>query len=183
MRNTLGIQHPLRALLAAVALVVCVGSGLAAGTFSRGLVTRLGGSVATQTTTQVSHGATQATGSSTPSPTPLPAQLAASGFTLTTTAAPNHVAAGQQFTVIATVVAGDGVTPVPGLTCTMRAPSEGARPLFQQWPAPQVTDAKGVATWTLTAPQVQPGQYAVDVIAYGQHGYWYNWHAAVTITS
>lgn len=64
----------------------------------------------------------------------------------------------------------------------MRAPTDGRPPLLSGWPPPQITGANGQAAWNLTTPQVAPGTYGVEVVAYGANSYHYYADAFVTIT-
>lgn len=180
-------QQPYRATLIALMLAAFALSG-----FGAGLVTRtVAGDALTQAgglPTFTSHAPTR-TPTSTAAPagptatvSPNPTVLAHSGFTLQAVSSARSLSPGQQFTVVVTAVASDNVTPVTGLPCYMRARTDGTSPLFQQWPGPQVTDKDGQATWTLTAPQVTPGTYGFEVVAYGEHSWSYRYEVSLTIT-
>lgn len=170
-------------LAVALTLVLCAASGLAAGSFSRKVVDAFGrldtgAGVAASPTQHATHTATPS-----PSATLVPTVVAASGFSLSAVVTPSQLTPGQQFTVVVSAVARDGVTPVSGLQCFLQAPSNGRQPLFAQWPSPTGTDATGRATWTLTAPQVTPGRYGLEVIAYGDHQYWFHSDPFVTVVA
>lgn len=64
----------------------------------------------------------------------------------------------------------------------MRAPTKAHTPLFQDWPPPKITDANGQATWNLIAPQISPGLYGVEVVAYGTNSYNYYVDALMTVS-
>jgi hypothetical protein len=168
-------------------LLLCSVSGLAAGVYARSTRSALGGSMLGSLFspgTTAGPGGT-ASGTPTPSPTPtVPAVPATvTGFQIVV-AAPASIAAGQQFTVTATATlpGTHGGTPVPNLECFMRAPTPQRTPLLQEWPAPTYTDASGRATWTLIAPQVAPGSYGIEVVAYGTGKYFYYGDAYITVT-
>jgi hypothetical protein len=170
-------------LAVALTLVLCAASGLAAGSFTREVVDAFGrpdgvAGIAASPTHHATHTATPS-----PSATRVPTVLAASGFSLSTVVTPNQLTPGQQFTVVVTAVARDGVTPVSGLQCFLQAPSNGRLPLFTEWPSPTGTDATGHATWTLMAPPDAPGRYGIEVIAYGDNHYWYHSDPQITVVA
>jgi hypothetical protein len=170
-------------LAVGLTLVLCAGSGLAAGSFSRKVVDAFGRpntgvGVAATPTHHAAHTATPS-----PSATLVSTVLAASGFSLSTVVTPNQLTPGQQFTVVVTAIARDGATPVSGLQCFLQAPGNGRQPLFAQWPSPTGTDATGHATWTLTAPTVAPGRYGIEVIAYGDNHYWFHSDPQITVVA
>lgn len=172
------------AVLIAVVLVACSISGLAAGVYAR----HLGDSLVagTGTATVSSHSPPSA-----PTATPAPAVTATTTiqpaenvlFILSASASPRTLASGQNFTItVAAVTRDSGQVPVAGLQCFMRAPTDGRAPLFQDWPTPVTTGADGQATWNLTTPQVSPGTYGVEVVAYGPNSYSYHFDTFVTIS-
>lgn len=181
-------QQPYRATLIALMLAAFALSGFGAGlvirTVSGDAFSHDGGlptftsRAPTKTPTSTSVPA-----SPTGAASPVPTVIAHSGFTLQAVSSAKSLSPGQQFTVIVTALASDHVTPVAGLPCYMRARADGTSPLFQQWPGPQVTDVNGQATWTLTAPQVTPGAYGFEVVAYGEHSWSYRYEVTLTITN
>lgn len=102
------------------------------------------------------------------------------GFTLDITLSQRTVSAGETLTV--TVVATTNGAPVSGLTCTLRAPTDGPPGLLTAWPTPATTDATGQATWTLTTPTLAPGVYGVEVDAVGARHYEFHRYASVQVT-
>lgn len=86
-------------------------------------------------------------------------------FTLKLTATPSSGHAGDSITI--SVLATDDATgdPAPGLTCHLRAPTDGAPGLLATWPTPAATNASGVASWTVTIPANAPGRYEIEVYA------------------
>ena len=166
-------------------------SGLAAGAATR-LVTgdplgRTSLPVAT-----VTVAATTKTPTDVPNPAPTsilatatatPTVLPPAGFSLRAVVTPNILKPGAAFSVTTSVVGPDGVTPLAGIQCVMRAPTDGAAPLFQQWPTPQITDSAGKALWRLTAPSVAPGKYEIEVFAAGEKGWKSVWRLTVTIVA
>jgi hypothetical protein len=102
-----------------------------------------------------------------PSPTATAIPSDISGFKVQAQVSPTAVVPGQQFTVTATVIAKDGVTPLGGILCTLGGTGGGNRSLFPQWPAGIVSNSNGEATWTLVAPHVSAGTYNVKVSATG----------------
>ncbi|HZC05865.1 MAG TPA: hypothetical protein VE338_09500 [Ktedonobacterales bacterium] len=91
-------------------------------------------------------------------------------FQLSVTVAPKTMTAGQQITITVQAFTPDTHTPVAGVTCQLRAPTDRSPGLFSSWPAPQTTDSSGSVTWTLTAPQESPGSYTVE--AFGKSSSW-----------
>jgi hypothetical protein len=116
--------------------------------------------------------------STTDTPTSAPGELGA--FTLQVQVLPASVSAGQHFTVTATVLAKDHITPLEGVSCTIGA--AGNAKLLTVWPAAVVSDARGMAAWTLAAPNVTPGTYDMEVKGTGSSGYWYYTYASITIS-
>ncbi len=103
-----------------------------------------------------------------------------SGFTLAITLSQRTVTAGGTLTV--TVVATTNGSPVSGLSCALRAPTDGPPGLLDAWPAPATTDANGQATWTITVPSVAPGTYGVEVDAVGAHRYEFHRYASIQVS-
>lgn len=174
-------------VLIAIILIACSISGLAAGVYARHLSEPL---AAGNTATSGSIASASHTPRPAPSATPIPTATARTiaqqpgnlPFFLAASASPASLAAGQTLTITIQASSQYGSAPVVGLTCYMRAPSDGRVPLFQTWPTPAVTGASGQATWTLTAPQVAPGPYGVEVVAYGANHFTYYSDAFITIT-
>lgn len=172
------------AVLIAVVLVACSTSGLAAGVFARHLGDSLAGATGTAS---VSSRTPPSASTATPVPeatatvTIQPAENVL--FTLSASVSPGTLSSGQHFIVAVTAVTRDSrKAPVAGLQCFMRAPTDGRAPLFQDWPTPVITGTDGQATWNLTAPQVAPGTYGVEVVAYGPNSYSYYADTFVTIS-
>jgi len=103
-----------------------------------------------------------------------------SGFTLGITLSQRTVTAGETFTV--TVVATANGAPVNGLSCTLRAPTDGPPGLLPTWPPAATTDANGQAIWTITVPSVAPGTYGVEVDAIGAHHYEFHRYASIQVS-
>ena len=172
-----------RAALWALIFVVCAFSGLAAGVttraFASGALTAASLSIpGSSRSTTATHTPAQPSPSATTPPATI---VPPAGFRVTAVVTPNSVAPGQPFTVTASVVASDGVTPLAGVACNMGA-APGSPPLFTTWPPPAVSDMTGHATWSLTAPNA-PGQYTLDVSAHGAGGWVADWQPSITITA
>lgn len=86
-------------------------------------------------------------------------------FSIKLTITPTSGPAGANITIAAHITDNATGTPLPGLTCHLRAPSKDGPSLFSTWPAPVASDGAGVATWNTTIPQVAPGRYVVEVFA------------------
>ena len=172
----------------AAVLLICTLVGLLAGVGTRQLVTRLTNAAHLGQDGLGPHGTTSTfTPTSTAGPLRSPTATASipgefSGFTLRAQVSLPSVAPGQQFTITATVIAKDGVTPLGGVLCSIGAPGDGNESLFPQWPAGIVSNTNGEATWTLQAPNVPKGTYYVKVSATGVRGYFYFTDASVTIS-
>ena len=162
-------------------LVVCAASGLAIGGLARGIgsTANRGSQSGTATHTTAASSTSGATATATNSD--IPTALPASPFTLTLTVSPHVAAPGASLTVTVSARSDAGNAPLAGLSCTLRAPRDGAQPLLQQWPPAAVTGGDGTATWQLAAPS-SPGQYELEVYAQGQHGLYYLYDASVTVT-
>lgn len=150
-----------------------------ASTQTPGTVIGIATTPATTFTTSTTSTTVPATTATT---TPANALVVASGFTIAAVASQKTVAPGQTVTIVVSATARDGVTPVVGLECFMRAPPSGT-PLYSQWPASRITAKDGTATWTLTAPQLPPGQYAFEIVAYGAQDWSYRWEVTLTLVS
>lgn len=103
-----------------------------------------------------------------------------SGFILGITLSQRTATVGQTFTV--TAVATANGAPVSGLSCTLRAPTDGPTGLLATWPAAATTDSNGKATWTITVPSVAPGTYGVEVDAIGAHRYEFHRYASIQVS-
>lgn len=103
-----------------------------------------------------------------------------SGFTLGITLSQRTVTVGETLTV--TVVATTNGAPVSGLSCTLRAPTDGPPGLLATWPAAATTDANGQAIWTITVPSLAPGTYGVEVDAIGAHRYEFHRYASIQVS-
>jgi hypothetical protein len=169
----------------AAVLLTCALVGLLAGVGTRQVVTRLtnaanlgrNGLGPNSTTSAVTP---TSTAGSLPSPTATTGTTGEfTGFTVRAQVSPASVAPGQQFTITATVIAKDGVTPLGGVLCSIGAPGGGTASLFPQWPAGKVSDTNGEAVWTLLAPSVASGTYSIKVTATGTRWFYY---ALVSVT-
>lgn len=169
-------------LMVALVLTVCAISGLAVGGLARGIS---GAGKAAKTSTHTATTGGGATGNTPGSATATPTQGATvvpSGpFTLTMVVTPHTAAPGQQLAVAVTARSTAGNTPLAGLACVLRAPSDGGVPLLSEWPAPAVTNGEGVATWTVVAPSAA-GRYELEAYAQGQHGAYYKYDVSVVVS-
>lgn len=103
-------------------------------------------------------------------------------FTIRLTVSPSSGHVGDAIVITARVTNNATSAPVSGLTCHLRAPTNGANGLFTIWPTPTATDDAGVASWTTTIPTVAPGRYEIEVFA--QTPSWsYVARAEVTVTA
>jgi hypothetical protein len=172
----------------AAVLLICTLVGLLAGVGTRQVVTRLTNATHLGQDGLGPHGTTSAvTPTSTAGPLRSPTATAAnpgefSHFTVQAQVSPSSVAPGQQFTITATVIARDGVTPLGGVLCSIGAPGDGNQSLFPQWPAGIVSNTHGEATWTLQAPNVPKGTYYVKVSATAANGNFYFADVSVIIS-
>ncbi|HEY7974662.1 MAG TPA: hypothetical protein VID72_04915 [Ktedonobacterales bacterium] len=151
-------------LLALVALV-----GLLSGFLTHTLVSR-GAAAAgvSPTSTTLAH----ATSSNTSTPVPsagatgtVTASAVSGQFQLSVSVTPKKLKPGQQLTITVHAFTPDTHTPITGLPCTLRAPTDGSAGLFSTWPDTQTTNADGAASWTLTAPHEPAGTYEVEAYA------------------
>lgn len=156
-------RHRQGLLLALVALVAVI--GLLAGVF-----TRIAVSAASFNQTQRQNPEPTATATLTPKASPTATSEATTPpdlahFTLKLTATPSSGQAGD--TIVISVLATNDATgnPIPGLTCRLRAPTDGVSGLLSTWPTPTATNESGVATWTETMPANAPGRYEIEVFA------------------
>lgn len=187
MKREAGTGKTLSGWAMALLLVLCCVSGLAAGVLTSSLTGTAGTRVLGATSP--GRGSPAATDASTVTPSPTSSVSAstrtpvlATGFTVSVDVSPAQVAPGATFTVTATVLSATS-TPIAGVQCYMRAPSDGSPSLYQDMPAPQFSDANGQATWTLVVPQVSPRTYRIEVIAYGSGKYFYFGYAHLTVTA
>lgn len=170
-------------IIAAVVLVICSGTGMAAGVLARAVT---GGPTSSATATSapiVSGTPPSAAATATPQQpeaTATAAATSATNFVLSITPSSKSLSVGQTFTV--TVVATTQGAPLSGLSCVLRAPIDGPAGLLSSWPAAQTTDTSGSAVWTLTVPSVTPGSYGVEVFASGAHGYSFRRYTTLTIS-
>jgi hypothetical protein len=151
-------------LLALVALL-----GLLSGFLTHTLVSR------SQASAQVSPSAAPRTPSSptdTSAAVPsagatdtVPASTVTGQFQLSVSVTPKKMKPGQQITITVRAFTPDAHTPIVGLPCILRAPTDGSPALFSSWPPATATDATGAAIWTLTAPQEPAGTYEVEAYA------------------
>lgn len=172
-----------QAALLALLFVACALSGLAAGVTTRVVA---GGALSVSGAHLPGGGRSSATHTParpSPSATTPPATIVAPpGFLVKAVVMPNSVAPGQPFTVTATVIASDGVTPLAGVACSMDA-APGSAPLFATWPPPAVSDTTGHATWSLTVPTTAtPGAYVLNISARGAGDWLTYWRPSVTVT-
>lgn len=190
MRSLSETRHSMRAMMIAAVLVAFSITGLAAGIVTQGVVnpfgqpnghgpfiSGFGGSAPTRTPSASTPTQPAATATATQ-----PAVTITYPFSLHAVIAPPTVAPGQTFTVTVTTTKASDGSAVAGLKCYMRA-ADGSAPLYQDWPAPVVTDAIGQAVWTLTVPQAAAGQYTIEIIGYGTPPIQAKWDPTVTITS
>jgi hypothetical protein len=169
-------QGPLIALIALIGAV-----GLLAGVSTRLLITA--------TSNQALRQHPEPTVTATPAPELSPTAVSdptappdMSHFSLKVMASPSSGRAGDTITI--SVIATDDATgdAAPGLTCHLRAPTDGAAGLLVTWPTPTATDASGVASWTVAIPANAPGRYEIE--AFAQTPSWtYVARASVTITA
>lgn len=167
--------------VAAIILLACSATGMLAGAFAHTLASKQspGSSVSGPVISGTPPGGASAT--ATPSlvtETPT-VSGSATGFTLSITLSARSVSPGETFTV--TVIATANGAPLSGLSCALRAPTDGPPGLLSTWPAPVVTDANGEATWTVTTPSVTPGTYGIEADAIGSHRYEFHRYASLTV--
>jgi hypothetical protein len=170
-----------QALVLALVLTLCAASGLAAGMTTRALA---GSALTANFVPRTAATQTRSPAGSISVASPTAAAIATivppAGFSVHADVQPRTVAAGQPFTIVATVVSADGA-PLAGVACYMRAAPDSP-PLLPTWPDAAVTDATGTATWNLTAPAASPGVYTFDIVAYGAH-YQADWRPSLTLAA
>ncbi len=103
-------------------------------------------------------------------------------FSINLTVSPLSGYAGETITINALVTDDATGVPIPGLTCRLRAPTNGTTGLFTTWPPPTATDSSGVASWTSVIPNVAPGRYVIEVFAQTP-SWWYVKRATVFVTA
>lgn len=154
-------QGLLTALITLIAL-----TGFMAGALTRTLTTTASSQGLRQssdpTATMTSTLAPELSPTATREPTVAPA-LAHFTISLTVSTSSGH--AGEMITINALVTDATTGAPIPGLTCRLRAPTDGAAGLFTTWPSPTATNSSGVATWTDVIPPDAPGRYEIEVFA------------------
>jgi hypothetical protein len=168
-----------RPLIAALVLLLFALSGLGAGIATRTALDSFGSAGEAEAPTTM-PAATVAETPMPPSTPTVPQLLGPSHFTFKAAASPRTLVPGQAFTISAVLVAADGVTPVANVTCYLRAPDD-TTPLLAPWPAPVLSNATGQAIWSLTAPQLTPGIYEIEVYAFGEHGWSFRYNTSVTL--
>jgi hypothetical protein len=174
-----------QAIAVALLLTAFSLSGLACGLLTHTVAASLLASagVPTATSGRATRVPTHTPTGAPPSATPAATVVPPPGFSLRAYASPSHVTPGEQLQVVATVVGPDGSTPLAGVQCILQAPPESPPPLLATWPPPVITNSAGQAVWTLTAPQVPPGVYGVEVIAYGRNtNINFKWDPTVNVT-
>lgn len=167
-------SNPIGLIITLLALVALL--GLLSGFLTHTLVSR------SQVRAQVSpsaapHGQTTPTNTSAPVPSSeatgtAPASTVSGQFQLSVSVTPKTMKPGQQITITVHAFTPDTHTPIVGLPCTLRAPTDGSPALFSSWPPATATDATGAATWTLTAPQKPAGTYEVEAFAKANASAW-----------
>jgi hypothetical protein len=86
-------------------------------------------------------------------------------FLLSVDISPKAMKPGEQITITVHAFSPDTHTPISGLPCILRAPTDGSPALLSSWPPARSTDSSGAATWTLTAPQKPAGSYDIEAFA------------------
>lgn len=173
-----GKRQPPPPQVVALILLTCVITGLIAGAGTRQLVAGLvlhgsgtPSGIGARSTGTSSPG-NAATTAPDPSPTiagTLPPSLPGE---LQVQVSPTSVSQGQQFTITVTVLAKGSATPIEGVPCSIGAATTGGVQLFTDWPPAVISNAQGIATWTLQAPDVTPGRYSVKITATSPGGYY-----------
>jgi hypothetical protein len=153
-------QGLLTALIAMTALI-----GLLAGALTRALITNASASTSQSQNPEPTATATQQPqpiATATESPTIAPVLV---HFTIKLTVSPASAHPGDAISI--TALATDSATgaPIPGLTCVLRAPTNGVSGLFTTWPTPTATNESGIASWTANAPANTPGRYEIEAFA------------------
>ncbi len=177
-------SNPTGLILVLLGLVAVL--GLLTGLLTHTLLNRGASTVRlSPTSTALPHATTSK------SSTPIPgSQATATGathdtsgqFQLSITVTPRTMSPGQQITITVQAFTQDTHTPVAGVSCLLRNPTNGSAGLFTTWPAAQATGSDGSVTWTLTAPNNPPGTYTVE--AYGStSGYHFMLDSSVQVTA
>lgn len=140
-------------------------SGLVAGALTRTLI-----SASASPTGRMPAATVTLTATSLPETNPTAAPVAteapaATSFTIKLSATPVSGHPGTTITITARVTSIHDGSPIAGLTCRLRAPTNGEPGLFTTWPTPDATDSSGVATWTAQIPANAPGRYVLEVFA------------------
>lgn len=170
-------QSAVTPVVATAVLILFSLTGLIGGFVTHGLVSAASGNQAVRMrstppihpTATVHH-----------SPTSTITAFAASSnahFNLALSFAPAQVHAGGALAISVNATVAKTAAPFGSLLCTLSAPGGGPA-LLPTWPAPASTNAKGIATWQVTVPQLAPGAYGVKVSAANQDGYsayWISW--------
>lgn len=179
IKRTRKASAPMGLIILLLALVSLI--GLLSGMLTHTLIARHG-IIAQVPSTQspgVSSGATNTPAGSATSGTSTASALA-SRFQLSISVSSKTVSPGDQVTITVHAYTPDTHAPVSGLSCTLRAPTDGSSALLSTWPDPQTTDANGVATWTVTVPTLAAGSYEVE--AYARTPKPWSWKADSTVT-
>lgn len=172
-------RSTLPAIVVSCVLVIFSATGLLAGSVASSLAA--GNEMSSHAPSQApTHKATTGAPSATITATTVSStQLVTNSFVLTLSAAPNPVSANKpvQVTVKAHAQASD--QPMAGITCQLEAPDDGSQPLLATWPPAQVTDATGIASWSLDLAGVRTGVYTVGVTSVGTS---YTYHSEINVT-
>ncbi len=160
-------SNPIGLIITLLALVALL--GLLSGFLTHTLVSRSRASAQASPSatprTQTSPTNTSAAVPSAVATDTVPASSVTGQFQLSVSVTPKKMKPGQQITIVVRAFTPDAHTPIVGLPCVLRAPSDGSPALFSSWPPATPTDATGAATWTLTAPQQPAGTYEVEAYA------------------
>ncbi len=151
------------------------GSGIQSASATATATTGLVGAAHTPIATASATHTTSATATATTSTS----ATASDRFQLSVSVSPRTVTAGQQLTITVQAFTPDTHAPIAGLSCSLRAPTDGGKALLAAWPAAQTTNTDGAVTWTLTAPSVATGTYEVE--AFAKTSKW-SWKADATVS-
>jgi len=184
-------RTPLGVTLLVIVLAASSALGLLAGTLTHTLT---GTAQIAPTTSVTPAGSRQPGAAATNTPPPASASPTATSATVTTApittaftlsihAQPSQGVPGQDITILVTAQSRDTGAALAGLTCFLRGPTQGGKPLLQDWPTPAVTDDSGQAHWTVIIPQEAPGAYRVETVAQLSNNYSYYAYTTVTVTS